>query len=132
MTFGMNLKAARKRAGMTQSELAARVGCSYQMVQRYETGERNPKLETVARFAEALGVDPEELYGDEHASLLRFRESLNKHDGAGAEKALGLAPGSIRFVARVESVQEAELLLAFRGLSDDQRGLVLNLVRSMA
>lgn len=56
MTTGEMIKAARKKAGLTQKELGAMIGVSGAMIAQYETGVRIPKLDTVQRIAEPLGV----------------------------------------------------------------------------
>ena len=51
------LKAARERAGMSQSDLARTAGISPNMISRLEAGERQaPTFATVAKLASALGV----------------------------------------------------------------------------
>ena len=56
--FGMNVKAARVKAGYSQEELAdlARVARSY--MSDVERGVRNPTLQVVERIAIALSVEP--------------------------------------------------------------------------
>ena len=54
--IGENVKRLRSEKGMTQKELAAALGVSYQMVQTWERGARNPKMETIQKIAAALGV----------------------------------------------------------------------------
>lgn len=56
MTTGARIKAARKTAGITQSELANRLGVSQAMVAQYESDSRNPKFETLQKIADALEV----------------------------------------------------------------------------
>ena len=60
----LSLKAARVRAGMTQLDLALRAGLSESTVAKLETLRRCPTPAVVARLAEALGVNPEELVRD--------------------------------------------------------------------
>ena len=55
MSFGENLKKARKDAEMTQSELAQRVGITERSVYNYEKNSRAPKVDIVEKFAQALG-----------------------------------------------------------------------------
>lgn len=57
MTTGERIKAARKQVGMTQAELAQKLGISYVGVSQWENDLRNPKIETLQRIAAALGVD---------------------------------------------------------------------------
>lgn len=61
MTIGENIKAARKKAGLTQKGLADKLGIPYQGISQYERGIRKPKLETLDRIATALGVSLETL-----------------------------------------------------------------------
>lgn len=54
---------ARVRAGLTQAELARRVGCSQQTLSGYERGSRPRSAAVVLRLCTALGVTKEELLG---------------------------------------------------------------------
>ncbi len=56
--IGDRLRRARKARKVTQVELAARTGVAHSTVVRIERGQAKPRIETVGRFAEALGVDP--------------------------------------------------------------------------
>ncbi|ODT35132.1 MAG: transcriptional regulator [Lautropia sp. SCN 70-15] len=49
------LIAARARAGMSQAEVAARMGTTQSVVARLESGRRLPSMRTVERFARAVG-----------------------------------------------------------------------------
>ncbi len=51
----MTLLALRKRAGLTQSELAARVGGTQRRITNIERGTRRPSLELVEAWAAACG-----------------------------------------------------------------------------
>ena len=55
MTRGEQIKAARKKAGITQAELASRLGISFQGVAQWENDLRTPKIETLQKIADALG-----------------------------------------------------------------------------
>jgi transcriptional regulator with XRE-family HTH domain len=62
---GRRVREARKARKVTQLELAARSGVVHSTVVRIERGQATPRIETVGRFAEALGVDPRWLaFGD--------------------------------------------------------------------
>lgn len=63
MTTGQRIKSARKAVGITQAELADRLGISYVGVSQWENNLRNPKLETLQRIADALDVPVGELLG---------------------------------------------------------------------
>jgi len=49
------LIAARARAGLTQEEVAARMGTTQSTIARLESGKRPPSLRTVQRYAQAVG-----------------------------------------------------------------------------
>lgn len=63
MTTGQRIRTAREKAGMTQKELAQKLGIPYQSIGQWENGHRNPKLETMQRIATALGVHVLDLTG---------------------------------------------------------------------
>jgi putative transcriptional regulator len=54
-TFGARLRAARKAAGVTQVELAKRLGLQQNRISDYERG-TVPSVEIAARLARAIGV----------------------------------------------------------------------------
>jgi DNA-binding XRE family transcriptional regulator len=49
------LVAARARAGLTQQQVAERMGTTQSTIARMESGRRPPSLRTVQRYAQALG-----------------------------------------------------------------------------
>ena len=63
VTTGQRIKAARKRAGLTQKELGAKLGVAYQTLAQWENYLRNPKIETIQRIADALGVSLQYILG---------------------------------------------------------------------
>lgn len=63
MTTGERIKAARKKRGMTQAELASKLGISFVGVSQWENDIRNPKYETLEKIAKVLDVDVWELKG---------------------------------------------------------------------
>jgi predicted transcriptional regulator len=56
--FGMarELIAARSRAGLTQGEVAERMGTTQSVVARLESGKRAPSMRSVQRYAQAVGA----------------------------------------------------------------------------
>lgn len=59
--FGENLRKIRIQKGLSQDELAQLLGTSKQVISRYETNQRSPKVSVVADYAEKLGVSIESL-----------------------------------------------------------------------
>ena len=50
------LVAARAKAGLSQAQVAERMGTTQSTVARLESGKRPPSLRTVQRYAQALGM----------------------------------------------------------------------------
>ena len=63
MEFGDRLKALRKARGLSQDELAALLHTTKQVISRYETGQREPRVSVAAQYARQLGVSVEQLVG---------------------------------------------------------------------
>lgn len=60
--FGRLVKAHRLRLGLTQEALAERANISVDMVSKIEGGTSGARFGVIAQLAEALGVDPAELF----------------------------------------------------------------------
>lgn len=56
MNYGANIKAARKAAGLTQKQLAERLGISFVNISQLENNQRTPNMATLQRIADALGI----------------------------------------------------------------------------
>ncbi len=61
-TFGSMVLRRRKELGMTQSDLAQKVGVQPNYIVYLEKGERKPSDRTVLKMADALGIDRADLY----------------------------------------------------------------------
>lgn len=61
MTVGERIQRVRKQQNLTQKELGKRCGIAEPTIRRYELGKLKPKITTVSRIAEALGVEILEL-----------------------------------------------------------------------
>lgn len=61
MTIGEKIKDLRKSAGLSQAELAFRLGLFQKDVSRWESGTHSPQAETLARLCKALNVSADEL-----------------------------------------------------------------------
>ena len=57
MSIGKKIKELRKSKNISQEKLADELGVSQAMIAQYESGKRNPKIETLNRIAKALTVD---------------------------------------------------------------------------
>lgn len=67
--FGKLVAAHRRRCGLTQQQLAEAADLSPTMIVRIENGSSGARFPSIERIAQALGVDPAEL----------FTPSSNKH-----------------------------------------------------
>ena len=59
--LGSNLKAARKKLGLTQEQVAHRSGVHATEVSRIEAGKRDPQVSTVIELAAAVDLRPGQL-----------------------------------------------------------------------
>jgi len=64
MTIGERIKEARKKKGLTQEELAGKLGCTKQSIAQYEKGRRSPKIDGLIKIAEALNIPVSDLLGE--------------------------------------------------------------------
>ena len=78
MELGQIIQEKRKKAGLTQKELAKKIGVATITIQQYERGLREPKLETVARIAEALNVSVSEFIPYGHPQNMKARYEAAK------------------------------------------------------
>jgi transcriptional regulator with XRE-family HTH domain len=83
--IGSYLKDMRKRAGITQEELAMRCHVAQSFVSKLELGERSLKFIELFSYSKALEIDPEEIYDESRNVLLRlgakerFPESVSEN-----------------------------------------------------
>jgi uncharacterized protein len=57
VTAAALLRRARKRAGLSQAELAARTGVTQSVISAYESGRRQPAVPALAKLVDAAGYD---------------------------------------------------------------------------
>ena len=65
MSIGENIKYIRKSKGLTQKELAEKIGVTDSAITKYEKGDREPNWKTLNKIAEALGVTINDLVKNE-------------------------------------------------------------------
>ena len=61
--FNENLRIAREKRNMTQKELADIIGVAKSTYSLYESGNREPNVQTIKRIADALSVSADTLLG---------------------------------------------------------------------
>lgn len=64
MTIAERMQRTRKITGLTQEELADRIGVQRNTVWRWENGKAKPEAETVSKIASALNVSTGYLLGE--------------------------------------------------------------------
>lgn len=101
--FGDRLKETRLNKHMSQDDLATLLGTSKQVISRYETNQRTPKITVANKYAEILQVPLNYLLGDTEAEKQKPSE--------------------------MESLKKDEKLLlkAFRQMTADQKDMLLRL-----
>ena len=69
--IGNEIAAARKSKGLTQAQLADMLGVGQSWVTQYETGRRNPKPQTLKRFADVLGDGSTRVVEEHLATIMK-------------------------------------------------------------
>lgn len=64
--FGSSLKEIRSKKGITQYELAEKVGIDPKHISHIETGRSFPKADLIEKFAEALNVEYTEFFNSKY------------------------------------------------------------------
>ncbi len=86
MECGEKIAALRKKQGMTQAELGAKLNVTFQAVSKWERGESYPDFDTMIKIASIFGVKAE-YFADETASVVVEEE---KDEQPAEKKMLGV------------------------------------------
>ncbi len=70
-TVGRNVRRLRTAAGLSQAELAERMGVDRAYVSGLELGQRNPTIVTLWHITKALGANLRTLFDEEKSSRQR-------------------------------------------------------------
>ena len=69
--FNENLKEARLKSGLSQKDLSENIGVAKSTYSLYESGKREPNVDTIKKIASALNVSADTLLGiDEEPTTL--------------------------------------------------------------
>ena len=102
--IGRLVRAQRQRLRLSQSELAERIGVTFQQVQKYENGTNRISVGRLTRIAKALDVSPTFFFAREtKASLASGNKAL---EFLGAE-------GALRLIKAYDRVPGREMRTAF-------------------
>lgn len=61
--FNENLRAAREKNGLSQKDMAESIGVAKSTYSLYESGNREPNVQTIKKIANTLNVSADELLG---------------------------------------------------------------------
>ena len=76
--FGEKLRNHRKKLGMTQEEVAAHIGISYQAISKWERGDGYPDITMLPTLANYFGVSVDELIGMDEISSAQKLDDINR------------------------------------------------------
>lgn len=74
--IGNKLLSIRKRAGLTQMEVAEAAGLSNRTYADIERGTVNMRIETILRICDALHITPDEILTLDNSAISRRQEEL--------------------------------------------------------
>lgn len=84
MSLASNIRIHRKQAGLTQIELAEKLGVSIATLRRWEAGETAPTGTRIVEIAALLGISPDRLISDkEEAENKKVSVTYPIHENSG-------------------------------------------------
>ncbi len=100
--LGLMIREARRRVGLTQEELAARIERTTETISNIERGRQLPALDTLADLAGVLGVSMTDLLAvsDEKRSVPRQRAQLEARLREIGERDLAIAVAQAEILLR--------------------------------
>lgn len=69
MTIGQKVRFFRKGAGMTQSDVAQKIGITFQQLQKYESDKNSVSVEMLCMIADAIGIKVERFFVNDRKSF---------------------------------------------------------------
>ena len=88
MSIGEKIRQARAAAHMTQAELASVLGVSYQNIGQWENEKRMPKISTIMKIADALGIEDYTVFLDS-TDIEVFKELATKMEFSMSDRLMG-------------------------------------------
>jgi len=102
----MNIRKYRKALGLTQTELAQKLGTSQYVITNYERGTNNPLASSLPEIARILGVTIDQLFGyDSSSAQEKASPKKSSREGKLIEAFKKLKPAQQRVI-----VQQAQAL----------------------
>ena len=80
MTTGERIRKFRTENKLSQSTLGSKLGISQQQIAQYELGTRTPKIDTLAKIANALDIDIDNLLDIETLHPMDYTEAIFSYE----------------------------------------------------
>ena len=130
MTFGEKLKEARKKAGLTQEELAELIGISRAAVAKWETDNGLPDIENLKTVAGLLDVSVDYLLDDgESLDLYVIKKAIDLNKYGNGEKLSRMKKLEIKERIVRDTYPDAEIIrLTLTGIRNTKRETVVDQV----
>ena len=122
MEFGKKIMNLRKKSGLSQEELAEKIGVARQTISKWELGETSPDLEEAKELSKIFNISLDELTDNDIKNVLVEKTS-------NTEKLAGLILKIMKFVAIfivVLPVLLITLRLIFKNIHEKNSGRLLN------
>jgi transcriptional regulator with XRE-family HTH domain len=115
---GSKVRALRTLRGMSQTDLATRVGITFQQIQKYENGANRMGASRLYVIASALGVSPAHFFEDLAAGGVQQASNAgNRRDVMARRETLEL----VRYYSAIPPGTRRALLSLFRKMSNEDR-----------
>ena len=82
LNISESIRRLRREADMTQEEVAAALGVTYQAVSRWENGQSYPDIELLPSLAALFGVDMDRLFGIDDDNMEAQFDKYHREDDA--------------------------------------------------
>lgn len=87
----LSISSIRKSRGLTQAQLADKIGISQAHISRLERGDDSASLKLIAEIAQALGVRPSDLLEDRSSREMLLIEAFRSASPEAQAMILGMA-----------------------------------------
>lgn len=136
MTIGEKIKEARKKAGMSQQELADRLEIKSAGISQWEKDKRTPKLQTLLKIADAIGISITELLmlsPENEENIRKNVEILSQYNKELDDLQSSGAPSKeiAGTTALIQGIEEGLNRLILPAKLEHQRDLAGNRVKAM-
>lgn len=119
MTFGEKVKAERTKLGMSQDELAAKIGVTRRIIGSYENDKSRPRgMERYKKLAESLNINVNYLLSEDDAFIADVEDKYGRRGARQAQELLAEVTGLFAggemadedMREMVDAIQEAYLI----------------------